>query len=59
MRVTSHTGSAQKIWGFSKKVRELKLDVERGGSTFGTRRGESNLHATGAAPDGGQVKKQA
>ena len=35
MRVTSRTGSARKIFGFSKKVRELKQDAEGGGSTFG------------------------
>ena len=35
--VTSRTGSARRIWGISKKVRELKLDAERGGSTFGAR----------------------
>ncbi len=34
VRVTSHTGSARRILGISKKVRELELDAERGGSTL-------------------------
>ena len=48
VRMTSRTGSARRILGISKKVRELKLDAERGGSTFGTRSGETNLRAMGA-----------
>ena len=59
VRVTSRTGSAQGIWGISKKVRELKLDAERGGSTFGARWGETNLRDMGAARDRGQMKKPA
>ena len=59
VRVTSRTGSARRIWGISKKVRELKLDAERGGSTFGGRRGETNLRTMGAARDRGQMKKPA
>ena len=37
VRVTSRTGSTQRIWGDFEKVRKLKLDAERGGSTFGAR----------------------
>ena len=44
------------IW---RKSRELKLDAERGGSTFGARWGETNLRAMGAARDRGQMKKPA
>ena len=46
-------------FGNLKKVRELKLDAERGGWTFGARWGETNLRATGAARDVGQMKKTA
>ena len=59
VRVTSGTGSVRRILGISKKVRELKLDTERGGSTFGARWGETNLCAMGAARDSGQMKKPA
>ena len=59
VRVTSRTGSARRILGISKKVRELKLDTERGGSIFGVRWGETNLHAMGAARDRGQMNKTA
>ena len=57
--VTSRTGSAQSILGISKKVRELKLDAERGGSTFGARWDKTNLRAMDAARDRGQMKKPA
>ena len=59
MRVTSRTGSARRILGISKKVEELKVDAERGGSTFGARRGDTNLRAMGATRDRGQMKKPA
>ena len=57
VRMTSRTGSARRILEISKKVRELKLDAERGGSTFGARSGETNLRAMGAARDRGQMIK--
>ena len=59
VRMTSRTGSVWRILWISKKVRELKLDAERGGSTFGARWGETNLRAMGAARDWGQMKKPA
>ena len=59
VRVTSRTGSVRRILGISKKFRELKLNAERGGSTFGARWGETNLRAMGAAHDRGQMKKPA
>ena len=59
VRVTSRTGSARRILGISKKVRELKLDTEREGSTFGACWSEAILRATGTARDGGQMKKTA
>ena len=59
VRVMSRTGSARRILGISKKVRELKLDAERGGSTSGARWGETNLRPVGAARDRGQMKKPA
>ena len=57
VRVTSLTGSPRRIFVISKNVRELKLDAERGGSTFGARWGEKNLRAMGAAWDNSQMKK--
>ena len=51
VRVTSRTRSARKFGG------DLKLDAERGGSTFGARWGETNFRAMGAAWDRGQMKK--
>ena len=59
VRVTLRTGSARRIWGISKRVRELKLDAERGGSTFGARGGETNLRAMGTARVRGQMNKTA
>ena len=59
VQVTLCTGSARRILGIWRKLRELKLDTERGGSTFGARWGEKNLHAMGAAWDRGQMKKPA
>ncbi len=56
-RVTSCTGSARRFVGNLKKVRELKLDTGRRRSTFGARRGETNLRAMGAARDRGQMNK--
>ena len=47
------------VLGNLKKVRELKLDAERGGLTFGARWGETNLYAMDAARDKGQMKKPA
>ena len=38
VRMTSRTGSAQRIWGISKKVRELKLDSGRDGRLSGKQR---------------------
>ena len=38
---------------FWRKLVELRLDTKQNGSTFGARRGETNLHVTGAARDGG------
>ena len=34
-----------------------ELDKEREGSTFGARRGQTNLRATGSAWDGEQMEK--
>ena len=49
----THRKRAQRILGDLKKSVELRLDTERVGSTFGARRGQTNLRATGAARDGG------
>ena len=45
--------------GFRRKLKELKLDAEQRGSTFGARGGGTNLHAMGAARDWGQMNKTA
>ena len=37
VRVTPCTGSVRRILGICRKLRELKLDAERGGSNFGSR----------------------
>ena len=50
--MTSRTGSAWRIWGFFEKVSWVELDTGRHGSTFGARRGQTNLRATGAARHG-------
>ena len=59
VQMTSRTGSAQRILGIWRKLRELKLDAERGGLTFGARWGETNLRAMGAARGEGQMGKPA
>ena len=43
----------RRILGILKKSVSWELDSEREGSTFGARRGQTNLCATGAARDGG------
>ena len=49
-------GSAEARGGFGeickRKLVELRLDTGREGSTFGARRGQTNLRAPGAVPDG-------
>ena len=57
--VTSCTGRVRRFVGDLKKVRELRLDVKWGGSTFGARRCEANLRPMGAARDGDQMNKTA
>ena len=55
-----HRKRARRIFGILKKSVSWELDTEREGSTFGTRRGQMNLSATGAARDGvgGRWKSQ-
>ncbi len=48
--MTSHTESARRIWGDLKKS-VSGVETGREGSTFGARRGQTNLRATGAARD--------
>ena len=48
-----HRKRVRRIWGILKKSVSWELDSEREGSTFGARRGQTNLRATGAARDGG------
>ena len=50
-----HRKRARRILGDLRKVE--KLDTEREGSTFGTRRSQKNFCATGAARDGGADRK--
>ena len=57
VQMMSRTRSMQRFLGIWRKLRELKLDAEQGGSTFGARWGEMNLHAMGAAQERGQMKK--
>ena len=47
------------FWGFWKSQLSWELDTEREGSTFGARRRQTKLRATGAARDGvgGQMEK--
>ena len=45
-------------WGFWKSQLSWELDTERVGSTFGARRGLTNLRTMGAARDGGQMINQ-
>ena len=48
-----------RILGDFEKELSWELDTEREGSTFGARRGQTNLRATGAARDeGGGWKSQ-
>ena len=49
----THRKRTRRILGDLKKSVELRLDTGREGSTFGARRGQTNLCATGAAQDGG------
>ena len=50
---------ARRIWGiFLKSQLSWELDIEREGSTFGARWGETNLRATDAARDGSRWKSQ-
>ena len=42
-----------------RKLESWVLDAKRGGSTFGARWREANLHPMGAARDGGQMHKTA
>ena len=54
MWMTSCTGSTRGgFCGFEKIQLNWELVTEREGSTFGGRRGQTNLRATGAARDGG------
>ena len=56
VRVTSRTGSAQSFVGELKESeKSLKLDAERGGSTFASSPKQAKLRAVGAARDGGQM----
>ena len=57
--MTSPAGSARRILGISKKVRELKLDAGREGRLSLVRRSLANLCALGAARDRGQMIKTA
>ena len=57
VRVTSRSGSARRILGISKKVKELKLDAGRDGRLSLAHRSQANLHAMGAARDRGQMIK--
>ena len=57
VRMTSRIGSARRILWIRSKLRELKLDAERGGSTFGALWGETHLHAMGATRWISQHKK--
>ena len=41
-----HWQRMQRIWGILKKSLSWELDKEREGSTFGARRGQTNLHVT-------------
>ena len=51
--MTSCTGSSREgFWGFWRKSVSCELDSEREGSTFGVRRGQTNLCSTGAAREG-------
>ena len=54
-----HRKRAEDLGDFEENLRELKLDAERGGSTFGARWGETNLSVMGVARDRGQMKKPA
>ena len=56
MWMMSCTGSG--FGGIWKKSVSWELDTEREGSTFGARRGQTNLCATGAARDGVRWKSQ-
>ena len=47
VRVTSHTGSAQRFVEIWTKLRESRLDTGRRRSTFGARRREANLRPMG------------
>ena len=54
MWMTSCTGSARGgFWEIWKSKLSWELDTERERSTFGARRGQTNLSATGATRDGG------
>ena len=48
-----HRKCAEDFGGFEKNQLSWELDTGREGSTFGARRGQTNLRATGAARDGG------
>ena len=55
----THRKRMEVLGGIWRKLGELKLDAERGGSTFGAHWGEMNLRAMGAARERGQMKKPA
>ena len=48
---------AEDLGGFEKSQLSWERDTEREGSTFGARRVQTNLRATGAPQDGGQMEK--
>ena len=54
----THWKRAEDFWDFWKKLVELRLDTGREGSTFGARRDQTNLRATGAGRDGGRWHRQ-
>ena len=53
-----HRKRAEDLGDFEKSQFSWELDTEREGSTFGVRRGQTNLRATGTARDVGRWKSQ-
>ena len=52
-----HRKRVLRILGDLKKSVSWELDTKREGLTFGARRGQTNLRATGTARDRGQMEK--
>ena len=52
-----HQNRAKDFGNFEESQLGWELDTEREGITFGARRGQTNLRATGAARDGVQMEK--